>query len=180
MPAYYLVDGAIIRIADGAHLPVDPDNPDYQRYLADVAAHPHDPAYVAQGYDPSAALAALQLSARAAIDAAAEATRLRYITPGAGQAQTYQMKLEQAQAYLLAGSPENASAWPFIAGEAEALSVTPAAAAQAIIDTRDQWVAVGALIEKNRLAGKRAVTVATTTDAVMTARAAAIQQLQSL
>ncbi len=57
------------------------------------------------------ALAALKAALCAAIDAEAERQRLRFITPGAGQAMTYARKLEEAKTATIDPSP-TAEAYP--------------------------------------------------------------------
>jgi hypothetical protein len=175
MSAAYIDHGThLCRLADGALLPKDPGNRDYAMALEQIAVQPSlvaTPAAILPLDDVIA-------GARAEIDAAAERARLRYITPGAGQAQTYQMKLEQAQAYQAAGSPPDATPWPFIAGEAAALGITPSAAANTIIATAAAWVTVGAAIEQARMGGKRAVMQASTVAAVNNALATAVHQLE--
>lgn len=177
MTAQYIDHGThLTRLADGAVLPKDVGNRDYAAVFEQLAANPS----LVSTPDTAIGLSALKSRALIEIDTAAERARLRYITPGAGQAQTYQMKLEQAQAYQSAGSPADASPWPFIAAESAALAVTPAEAAALIIATRDAWVTVGAAIEQARMGGKRAVTQSASIESVNNARAAALNTLEHI
>ena len=177
MSAAYIDHGTYLRrISDGALLPKDAGNRDYAAAAEQIELQPS----LAASPDSTARLIDAIAGALAEIDAAAERARLRYITPGAGQAQTYQMKLEQAQAYQIAGAPEDASPWPFIAGEATALAVTPATAAALIIATRDAWVTVGAAIERVRMGGKLAAREAMTVTEVNTALASALNALEQM
>ena len=88
------------------------------------------------------------------IDASAETTRLRFITPGSGQAMVYQEKLRQAYAYLLDANSESFS---HIHLEAAAAGVTPEVMAQTIIQKAEMWREVSAVIEATRFSAKAAV-----------------------
>ncbi|MGY6215000.1 hypothetical protein ACW73L_07550 [Methylolobus aquaticus] len=177
MGALYIDHGTHLRrLSDGALIPKEPENRDFalaQEALTVDAAAWAAPADLAD-------MDATRATALVAIDAAAEGARLRYITPGAGQAQTYAQKLAQAEAYVAAGAPPDASPWPFIAGEAEALEISPQAAAATIITTAEAWVTVGVAIERTRMAGKRAVTIASGLAQLAAARDAAITTLEAL
>lgn len=98
---------------------------------------------------------------RAVIDVAAEQTRLRFITAGAGQAMVYQAKMEEARRYLAADpAPETLDDYPLIAAEVDITAVD----AQAVIAIWQQmeagWRQVAAAIEAARLGGKAAVAAA--------------------
>jgi hypothetical protein len=103
----------------------------------------------------------------ATIDAAAGAARARYITVAAGQEATYLLKDQQARAYKAAGYPfATLASYAYVQAEAMAINgATPTAAqtqaaADAIINQADAWLAKGAQIEQQRITGKRAVTAA--------------------
>jgi len=99
---------------------------------------------------------ALRDAAKQRIDAEAEAARLAYITPGAGQAMAYQEKYEEAVAIILA--PELGPLdVPHIFAEVGVTAGTPAEVASVIVGMRLTWKAVSADIERKRLAGKLAV-----------------------
>ncbi|NII59847.1 hypothetical protein [Sphingomonas aerolata] len=87
------------------------------------------------------------------IDGEAEAIRQRFLTPGAGQAMTYQRKEAEARVWSL----DNASATPFLSAEASARGMTIADLAAEIIQLADAWVAIGAAIEGLRMGAKAAV-----------------------
>lgn len=123
-------------------------------------------------------LAARQADAQAAIDQAAGAARLRYITDVPGQQAVYLRKLEQAHAWLAepVGDPP-----PYIAAEAAATGETPTAAAEAILAIATAWdEQLSPAIEGARISGKRAVSAATTAAEVEAALAAAISTLDNI
>jgi hypothetical protein len=108
----------------------------------------------------------LKESAYIHIDDAAEKIRLKYVTDGAGQAMTYQLKATEADAYITAGYPADVTPYPFIEAEASATGQTATAVANGIIAQRDAWVVIGSQIEAIRLGGKTSVTNATTVDEI--------------
>ena len=84
------------------------------------------------------------------IDAEAEAMRLAFITPGAGQAMTYQYKAEEAKALLNDPDAET----PFLSAEAEATGTTVAALAEVVRGQVQAWTFMGAAIEAGRMKAK--------------------------
>lgn len=101
-------------------------------------------------------LAQLKLARQSAIDTAAERERLRWITPGAGQAMTYQAKVEEARRH--AQDPEPVpSAYPMLAAEIGITGADLAGVAAVVVAAFEQWLAIGAAIEGVRLSAKRAV-----------------------
>ena len=80
-------------------------------------------------------------------DRKAEAERSRYITPGNGQAMTYEAKHREA----LVGDG------PLLRAEAEALEMTVAEVAASVLAARAQWEQVGAQIEAARLKAKKQI-----------------------
>lgn len=84
------------------------------------------------------------------VDFAAEDVRARYLTPGNGQAMTYEGKHRQA----LAGGG------PMIAAEAEALGVTEQAVIDSVLLARERWESAGAKIEAARIKAKRDIRAA--------------------
>jgi len=95
----------------------------------------------------------LRNTAAASIDAQAEVIRQSILTPGAGQAMTYQRKEAEARAWSI----NNMTATPFLSAEAGAREMTIADLAAEIIKLADAWVAVGAAIEGLRMGAKAAV-----------------------
>ncbi|MBN9430804.1 MAG: hypothetical protein J0I45_00020 [Bosea sp.] len=102
------------------------------------------------------ALAALKAALCAAIDAEAERQRLRFITPGAGQAMTYARKLEEAKTATIDPSP-TAEAYPLLAASLGIDGDDVAAVAAVVIAMDAAWTSIGAAIEAARLAGKKTV-----------------------
>lgn len=90
------------------------------------------------------------------IDAAAENVRLRFITPGAGQAITYIWKAQEAKAYLQDASAET----PILTAEAAAVGTTVAALAAEVEAATQAWLNIGTKIEAARRAAKTEVAAA--------------------
>lgn len=144
-----------------------------------------DPAGAADLGIPPEVVAAAQLAdarARALrdIDVAAAAARGRHATTAAGQDGVYQIKADQAQAWLTAGQPEDASPWALLTVEAAARGMTVPALVAEIIATRDAWIAILAQIEGARMAGKDAVRAASAVAVIDAARAVALSTLKGI
>ena len=118
--------------------------------------------------------------AKREIDEAAGRTRAKYITTVQGQAETYQMKAADAEAYKAAGYPADTTNHPWVAAEAAAQGKTPQQATDFLLATRAQWVQLGTEIERVRLQGKIAVAAATTIHGVLAAKRAAIAALEAM
>lgn len=100
-----------------------------------------------------------------AIDNAAGAARLRYITDVPGQQGTYLVKAAQAEAYVAAGGV--GSVPPYVAAEASATGLDSLDAAQFILTTRDAWDdVVGPRIEELRRLYSERVKVLTSKEAI--------------
>jgi len=125
-------------------------------------------------------LAQLQAEAAARVDALAGATRLNYVTIAPGQEMTYTAKLADANAYIAAGYPTDASPYPWINTEATLTSSTPTAVADLIIYTAGLWGAIGATIEGRRLATKQTIAGATNSGQIDAAEQVFIMAMQSL
>lgn len=91
------------------------------------------------------------------VDNIAGQTRLRFITVSPGQEATYLSKLADANAYIAAGYPADATAFVWINAEAIATNATPQIVADLIVYTASQWSQVGAQIEGARQAAKQAI-----------------------
>lgn len=141
----------------------------------------HSPEEALEAGVPMAVLtAAAAEQAKGSIDTAAGHTRSRHISTSPGQESTYTAKANQAEAYLAAGSPADASAYTLLAPEAKALGVKVKDLATTVLATRDQWLTLAGIVEATRLGGKRAVEEATTVDAVIAARDATLAKLAEL
>jgi hypothetical protein len=108
-------------------------------------------------------LAAEIAAACAEIDAMAGRLRATYITAVAGQAETYQAKLAEAQRWATTLAEQRAAGdWPWLTADSAALAITIDAAAENILDTAAAWINAGTAIETARLGSKRAIRAATT------------------
>lgn len=104
-------------------------------------------------------LAALKAAVMAGIDEAAELARLKYITPGAGQAMTYTEKAAQARQCLAATDPLEAD-YPLLAAEIGITAATLVEVAGVVAAAHSAWIGIGALIEGARLQAKAAIDAA--------------------
>lgn len=153
---------------DGADVPIA------QRYHADfvsgLIACPDDtqPGYSYDGKKFSAPIAVsldqVKAGLKVAVDIGAETERLKYITPGAGQAMTYQQKADEAARYLGASSPKS-SDYPLLSAEIGITAADIAGVAQVVSAAFAQWQTIGGAIEAVRLGAKKAIDDATTIDA---------------
>ena len=109
---------------------------------------------VLSNYGLYVGLDALKAGLKAAIDAQAERERLKYITPGAGQAMTYSRKVEQAKTVLAASDPQPAD-YPMLAASIGIDGADIVAVANTVVAMDAAWETIGAAIEAARLAAKR-------------------------
>lgn len=137
-------------------------------------------AYIA-GLDPAAAaLADAKRTAIASVNQAAESVRLRYLTPGAGMALTYQEKFAQANAvYGLGEQAANAMSeadrlqqFPILARSVGIECETLWACAMLVLERYQQFNEVAGTIEANRLTGIAAIKAAASVQGVQTAHEA--------
>lgn len=115
--------------------------------------------FVAPELPPVADLAAIKITLKAAIDAQAETERLKYITPGHGQAMTYRQKVAEAQAFKAASNPQTAD-YPVLSSEVGITATTLGEVADIVLTAFAQWQQIGAAIEAVRLAAKRDIDAA--------------------
>jgi len=131
------------------------------------------------------ALEEIKTSLKMRIDATAELERLKYITPGSGQAMTYQEKVAQAVAYTRAylahlanvadgaqgkdiegvGEP-NAAEYPLLAAGLGIDGDTLLEVAETVTYAYALWQQIGAAIEATRLLAKAMIDGAETVDEV--------------
>ena len=118
-------------------------------------------------------LAAAKAAAAIEIDAQAEAARLRFITPGAGQSLEYAATEAEARAFVAAGAAGAPEAYPWLNAERLATGggATLAEVAQQVLALADAWRASGAEIKRIRRAAKLQVEAAVTIAAVRAALA---------
>lgn len=101
----------------------------------------------------SAQLAAYKSGVKAGIDITAETQRLKYITGGAGQALTYQQKLNEIEKLGSDNSPVEAN-YPMLAADIGVNAKTLSEAAALVSGAYGQWLVIGSEIEKARLKAK--------------------------
>lgn len=94
------------------------------------------------------------------VDAAAEAERLKYITPGYGQMLTYQEKAREAERFALLG--EGGAPYPLLSAEIGITGADLAAVAAVITARHNAFKGLGAAIERARLTAKQAIDQAAT------------------
>jgi len=104
--------------------------------------------------DLGPSLQVLRAKALAQVDAQAEAARLRHITPGAGQALTYERKRAEAEALVRDPAPAP-QAYPFLRAEVGITADTLAGVAQLVRQRAAEWTRQAVAIERARLAAKR-------------------------
>lgn len=99
------------------------------------------------------------------IDAEAELIRKSFLTPGEGQAMTYQRKEAEARSWVA----DNTAATPFLDAEAPARGMTIAELAAEVIQLADAWVVIGSAIEGLRMGAKTTIAASVTLEAVLLA-----------
>lgn len=126
-------------------------------------------------------LATLKANLKSLVDGEAESIRLKYITPGVGQAMTYREKLEQAEQVIEDGedaanallADDARSQYPTLSASIGVEAATLWQCANLVWQTYQQWAALSHAIEKARLTAKQAIEVAETVDAAYQAHAGA-------
>jgi hypothetical protein len=93
------------------------------------------------------------------VDAQAETTRLLWITPGSGQALTYEQKRAEAERMAADPAPQP-EAYPMLAAEVGITAATLPAVGALVRARAAAWTAVAAQIESLRLQAKAAVMAA--------------------
>lgn len=104
-------------------------------------------------------LDAIKAELKADIDSCAEVERLKYITPGTGQAMTYQQKVAEAQAFKTATN-QQPSDYPILSSEVGITADTLEEVVIIVLAAFAQWQQIGALIESIRLGAKRDIDAA--------------------
>jgi hypothetical protein len=105
----------------------------------------------------------VKIEVQAQIDAEAEKARLRFITPGSGQALEYTKTEIEARTYLADPAPvESSKAWPWLSAEQaaqHALGKDPTLGqiAEQVIIQAQAWAVVGPIIKTIRRQAKMAV-----------------------
>lgn len=114
----------------------------------------------------------LRLTLTAQVDAQAEAARLLWITPGSGQALTYEQKRIEAERMATDPAPQP-EAYPMLAAEVGITAATLSAVGALVRARAAAWTAIAAQIESLRLQAKAAVMAAN--NAAEARAAAAVQ-----
>lgn len=114
----------------------------------------------------------LKLTLTTQVDAEAEATRLLWITPGSGQALTYEQKRIEAERMATDPAPQP-EAYPMLAAEVGITADTLTAVGALVRARAAAWTAIAAQIESLRLQAKAAVMAAN--NAAEARAAAAVQ-----
>lgn len=104
-------------------------------------------------------LEAIKVQLKRRVDADAEAERLNYITPGEGQAMTYQQKVDEARAFKVTSNPKAAD-YPVLLSEVGITGETLSEVAEIVLAAFAQWQQIGAAIESIRLGAKRDIDTA--------------------
>lgn len=99
------------------------------------------------------------------VDTSAETERKRYITPGEGQAMTYQRKVEEAKRAILEEEPAAAD-YPMLAASLGVDGDTVKEIATIVLAMDAAWAVIGSAIEKIRMNTKKAVDEAASAEAV--------------
>lgn len=108
---------------------------------------------------PAEDLATVKVALCRNVDALAETERLKYITPGNGQAMTYQQKVAEAQAFKATSNPQP-SDYPILSSEVGITAGTLDEVADIVLAAFAQWQQIGAAIEGIRLGAKRDIDAA--------------------
>ncbi|WP_444452578.1 hypothetical protein ACTTAI_16380 [Rhodobacter capsulatus] len=130
--------------------------------------------------DMAAELAAAQVTAVAAVNAAAEAARSRFVTPGSGQAMVYLEKQAEARAWLAAGEPDDLTGYPHLAAEVGITAPTAYQLATIWLALAGIWLTASARIEPIRLSASAVIETAQTISDITAARDAAVVMLGAI
>lgn len=109
-------------------------------------------------------LEAIKAALKVTVDTTAEAERKKYITPGEGQAMTYQRKVEEAARAILEEEPTAAN-YPMLAASLGVDGETVKDVATIVLAMDAGWAAIGAGIEKIRMNAKKAIDEAASAEA---------------
>ena len=110
-------------------------------------------------------LAEIKTSALASIDRAAEAARLRWVTPGEVKQAVYAAKAAEADRLAQDADPDPAD-YPLLAPEAAARGLSLTEFGAVVRSTRDTWLAVAGQIEASAVTAKAAISAAADAAAV--------------
>lgn len=111
-------------------------------------------------------LNAFKSAIKASIDTLAESERGKYITPGAGQALTYQRKVEEARSAMIEENPLP-SDYPMLAASLGFDGNAIKEIAVVVLEMDKAWATAGGRIERVRIQAKNSVDLATSEDAAI-------------
>jgi hypothetical protein len=164
----------------GAWLPIEGDPPAYDSRIATRTGPTYtiEPTRVLRQWTVTPRdLAAVKAEFAKMVDDAAEACRLRYITPGAGMAMTYQEKFAQAQAVAAMGeaaanamsAADREEQFPTLSASVGLEAPTLWDCAQRVLAAYAAFAQLSLVIERTRLAGKASISAASDGAAVVAA-----------
>lgn len=108
-------------------------------------------------------LASVKAILKSRIDDRAEEERKKYLTPGSGQALTYQEKISEARACLSDKAP-TADAYPMLAATIPEDGIDVVAVAQSVLSAYQYFVKAGSIIEATRKKAKASIEAAINVD----------------
>jgi hypothetical protein len=117
---------------------------------------------------PAPDLDEVKRALKALIDDEAETARLRYITGGAGQAMTYQRKVEEAKRAVLEDNPLSED-YPMLSASLGIDGETIKDIGLLVLAMDARWAVIGSAIERARQTAKEAVSGAETVEAAQIA-----------
>lgn len=106
----------------------------------------------------------IKAALKVTVDTAAEAERKKYITPGEGQAMTYQRKVEEAKRAILEEEP-TADDYTMLAASLGVDGETVKEVATVVLAMDAAWAVIGAGIEKIRMNTKKDIDDAASAEA---------------
>lgn len=141
------------------------------------------PGYAEEWVEDAEVAPELEIARRDALISLLEAVtnaRQKYAPNAAHQTVIYDVKAQEADAYIAAGRPADASPFPLLAASAAANERSVSDHADAIIAKRAAWIAIAAGTEQLREAGENAIKAASDLAGIETARAAYVGQLAQI
>jgi len=114
------------------------------------------------------------------INRAAGQARQRFITDLPGQEMIYKAKLDEAQAYLAAGEPEDLTGYPLLAAEVGITTQTAYQLAVLWLWMAEIWVQAAAQIEAIRLQGTAGVQAAPDLPGIAAVEARTVSALEAI
>ncbi|MBB3944713.1 hypothetical protein GGQ73_000638 [Rhizobium skierniewicense] len=167
-----------VKVADGIVTdraifdgPVPDDFPDHKSWIAQQDAQigwSFTDGQFTPPHTPAPDLEEVKRNLKIQIDDDAEAARCQYITPGAGQAMTYQRKVDEAKLAVLENDPQSAD-YPMLAASLGIDGDAIKDIALLVLAMDAQWAIIGSAIERARQTAKEAVNASETVEAVQIA-----------